>query len=413
MLLMRRIRAKVLIFAFLALSLTTAAANAQTGFVHTRGKTLVDGAGKTLLLRGTSLGNWLEPEGYMLKLKGGPDAPGTIEDLTRTLLGPEGSREFWRSYRKNYITRDDIQFLKKAGFNSIRIPMHYKFFADGSNEGFELLDPVVAWAREAGLYVILDMHCAPGGQTGANIDDSDNYPWLYQSPSSQKQLIAIWTRIAAHYSRNPTVLGYDLLNEPIPAIPTLAPLHGMLEPVYKRVTAAVRTVDRNHVIILEGANWAADFTVFGPPFDKNVMYSFHKYWMATVPGAIQPFIDYREKYNVPLWLGESGENNDEWVQQFRELLEANQINWAFWPYKKMDSTASPMAFAPPPHWDEIKAYAANGWKGGGKEHAPLRDRPSDEDIHAAFDGLLHNIRFSQATPNPGYITALGLTVPKN
>jgi endoglucanase len=413
MLLMRFFRrgSWIAVLAVAGLSMGTAA-HAQTGFVHTQGKTLVDGAGKPLLLKGTSLGNWLEPEGYMLKLKGGPSAPGTIEGLTRTLLGPEASREFWRSYRKNYITRDDIQFLKQAGFNSIRIPMHYKFFADGSNEGFAVMDPVIAWAHEAGLYVILDMHCAPGGQTGSNIDDSDNYPWLYQSPASQKQLIEIWTRIAAHYSKNTTVLGYDLLNEPIPAIPTLAPLHGLLEPIYKRVTASIRTVDKKHVIILEGANWATDFTIFGPPFDKNVMYSLHKYWMPVKVEAIQPFLDYRDKYNVPLWLGESGENEDAWVQDFRELLEQNDISWAFWPYKKMGSKASPMTFEPPPHWDEIVAYAAHAWITDGKEHSPLRDRPSDADIQAAFDGLLKNIQFSQSSPNPGYLNALGLSVPK-
>ncbi len=384
-------------------------ARAQNGFVHTEGKTLVDGVGKPLLLRGTSFGDWLVPEGYMLKFVDGPQSPATIEALTRTLLGPEASQKFWNDYRHNYITRDDVQFLKRAGFNSIRIPFHYKFFADGSNEGFALIDPVVAWAHEAGLYVILDMHCAPGGQTGANIDDSDNYPWLYDSPSSQAQLLTIWTRIAEHYRANHTILGYDLLNEPIPAIPTLSQHRVQLEPLYKRITSAVRSKDRNHVIILGGANWDGDFTVFGAPFDKNVMYTFHKYGISgSKEDAIQPFIAFRDKYNVPIWLGESGENQDAWVQDFREVLEKNNIGWAFWPYKKMDSASSPVSFAAPPQWDVITNYASHGWSTA-KNHAPLRERPSDADIHAAFDGLLHNIQFPQNRINNGYVTALGLT----
>jgi len=105
---------------------------AQSGYVHQQGKILVDGTGKPLLLRGTSFGNWLEPEGYMLKLNGGPQAPGTIEALTRTMLGPEGAAQFWTTWRKDYITRGDVQFMKRAGFNSIRIPFHYKFFAMGA-----------------------------------------------------------------------------------------------------------------------------------------------------------------------------------------------------------------------------------------------------------------------------------------
>ncbi len=388
----------------------TTLANAQTGFVHTQGKSLVDGSGKPLHLRGTNLGDWLVPEGYMLKFEGGPQSPQQIEALVQTLLGPEESQHFWQRYRANYVTRDDIQFLKQAGFNSIRIPFHYKFFAHGSTEGFALIDPVVAWAHEAGLYVVLDMHCAPGGQTGANIDDSANYPWLFQSQPSQAEFLDIWTRIAAHYSTNPTILGYDLLNEPLPAIATLAPLHSLLEPLYKRATAAVRTVDPNHVIILGGANWDGDFTVFGPPFDKNVMYTFHKYWMPSKKEAIQPYLDFREKYNVPLWLGESGENTDEWVQDFRELLEKDHIDWAFWPYKKMDSGSSPVTFAAPPQWEKITYYASHGWAKDEK-HSVLKERPTPEEIQAAFDGLLHNIQFAHSKPNPGYLKALGLTAP--
>ncbi len=135
--------------------------------------------------------------------------------------GRKQSAKFWKAYLDRYITRDDIQFLKRAGFNSIRVPIHYKYFESDDAEGFRLLDRVVEWSREAGLYVMIDMHAAPGGQTGANIDDSWGYPWLYDSPEAQQQTIAIWKRIAAHYRDSQTVLGYDLLNEPIPHFPEL------------------------------------------------------------------------------------------------------------------------------------------------------------------------------------------------
>ena len=123
------------------------------------------------------------------------------------------------------------------------------------------------------------MHCAPGGQTGANIDDSWGYPWIYDSPQEQQRAITIWKRIAAHYRDSETVLGYDLLNEPIPNFPELRKYDSQLEPLYRRIVAGIREVDKNHVVILGGAQWDTDFTVFGPPFDANVMYTFHKYWM--------------------------------------------------------------------------------------------------------------------------------------
>ncbi len=87
--------------------------------------------------------------------------------------------------------------------------------------------------------------------------------------------------------QHPTVLGYDLLNEPIPHFPQIQQYNKDLEPVYKRVTAAIRQVDSHHVIILGGAQWDSNFDVFGPPFDKNVMYTFHKYWTPPTEAVIK------------------------------------------------------------------------------------------------------------------------------
>ncbi len=383
------------------------AAVAQSRFVHTSGTKLLDGNGHALMLRGTNLGNWMVREGYMFHFEGGPQSSREIEALTNELLGPEEAAKFWKAYLDRYITRDDIQFLKRAGFNSIRIPIHYKYFESDDAKGFRLLDRVVEWSREAGLYVIVDMHAAPGGQTGANIDDSWGYPWLYDSAEAQQQTIAIWKRIAAHYRDSETVLGYDLLNEPIPHFPELKKYNSQLEPLYRRIVAGIREVDRNHIVILGGAQWDTNFSVFGPPFDKNVMYNFHKYWMKPEQGEIQQYVDFRDKYQVPIWMSESGENTDEWITQFRELLDKNQIPWAFWPYKKMDSPRAIVSFARSQYWDEIVAYAKLGG-GTGDVEKHLQKRPPQEHINAAFAGLLENIEFDKCSVNDGYLKALGL-----
>lgn len=381
---------------------------AQTRFVRADGKFLVDPAGHRLILRGTNLGNWLVQEGYMFRFENGPQSAREIETLANELIGPTDAAKFWREYRDQYITRKDIDFIAQAGFNTIRIPFHYRFFLPGDTEGFTLLDRVIGWATEDHLYVILDMHCAPGGQTGANIDDSWGYPWLYEDEASQQQAADIWKRIAAHYRDNPAVLGYDLLNEPIPHYPKLAQYNTKLEPVFKRLVAAVRTVDTHHVVILGGAQWDTNFTVFGPPFEKNMMYTFHKYWMDPVPDSIKPYLDFRDKYNVPIWMGESGENTDEWIAKFRKLLDDNEISWTFWPYKKMEAKSAPITFARPAHWDEIVAYAARH-AGMGDTEKSVAARPSIEDSRAAFQDLLFKIRFENAAPNDSYLKALGST----
>jgi endoglucanase len=389
----------------------TPALFAQRHFVHTSGPNIVDGNGKPLMLRGINLGNWFEPEGYMFHLDNGPQSPREIEEFTEELIGPEKSAAFWKKWRGTYITEADIDRVKQAGFNSVRVPIHWKFFDSDNAEGFELIDRLVRWASKDGIYIIIDLHCAPGGQTGTNIDDSDDYPWLYSDAQAQAHTIAVWRRIAKRYANEPIVLGYDLLNEPIPHFPQLQRYNKDLEPLYRRIAAAVRAVDPNHVLILGGAQWDSNFKVFGPPFDKNVVYTFHKYWTATDASVIREYLDYRDKYHVPIWLGESGENKDEWIAAFTKTLEDNHVGWCFWPYKKMDATSSVVMFSRPQGWDRIIALGAMR-TGTGNAEKRIAARPSPEEAQAIFDDLLKQVEFANEHVNDGYVRALGLTPQK-
>jgi aryl-phospho-beta-D-glucosidase BglC (GH1 family) len=387
------------------LSLLTVAAQAQ--FAHTDHQQIVDAKGKPLLVRATNLGNWLVPEGYMWLFRDGPQSPGEIRALVLELLGPESSAAFWQKYRENYITRQDIALLHRAGFNAIRVPMHYSLFESDDAEGFKLLDQLIVWSRAEGLYVILDLHAAPGGQTGANIDDSPGYPWLYQSPQEQEHLLAIWRRLAAHYRDEPAVLGYDLLNEPIPPFPRLASLNPSLEPLYKRLSEEIRKVDAHHVLFLGGAQWDGNFSVFGKPFDSNVVYTFHKYWTAADESVLRPYLDFRERYDVPIWMGESGENTDEWIAQFMKALEKNNIGWAFWPYKKMGKPSSVVNISPPADWERIVEFAKLP-RGTGHVEERLKARPEQETIARAFAELVEVVRVERCRVNDGYLKALGM-----
>jgi hypothetical protein len=385
----------------------------STGFVGVQGRRFVAPDGATLHLKGINLGNWMVPEGYMFKFDRA-SSPKLIYTAIEQLVGDQRARSFWRDFRDSYITRADIRFIKRLGFNSVRVPLHYRLFlsARDSNTldgpGVALLDRLIGWCREEGLYVILDMHAAPGGQTGDNIDDSWGHPFLYDSEHNQALLIHIWRTLAERYADEPAVLGYDLLNEPIAHFLDTDYFNPKLEPLFKRIATAIREVDPNHIIILSGAQWGTNLEVLGAPFDGKLAYTFHTYGSEPVQDSIQRYIDFAETHDVPLWLGESGENTDEWVAAMRQLLEDNGIGWAFWPYKKIDSPSAVVSAPKTEAWDAVIAFANSPRTSLDEIRA---HRPPRHVIDTALDDLLANVRFENSTPNVGYIRALGLEIP--
>ncbi|CAN5612694.1 hypothetical protein BH10BAC2_BH10BAC2_05950 [soil metagenome] len=380
-------------------------------FISTKGKDVIGVDGKPFLMRGTNLGNWLVPEGYMFKFNNA-SSPRLINQTFTELIGPDATRAFWKKFLDVYITQEDIHYLKSIGMNSIRMPFNYRLFTNedymGDNDstrGFTMLDRVIKWCKAENLYVLLDMHCAPGGQTGDNIDDSYGYPFLFENEESQQQCIDIWKRIAARYAKESIVIGYDLLNEPIAHYFDKDKLNPLLEPLYKKITTAIRTVDKNHLIFLGGAQWNSNFKPFGAPFDDKLVYTFHKYWTDPTKEVIQDYIDFSNKYNVPLYCGETGENDDAWVEAFRKTMDENNIGWHYWPYKKLDNTRGIVTFNIPANYDMVMNYADSSKK----NFEVIRNiRPKNTaEIQAGLDSFLEHCRFKNCTPNEGYIKALG------
>lgn len=383
---------------------------AQRRFVTVRGKVLITPSGEPLFVKGINLGNWLMPEGYMFKFKHAT-SPRLIHAVINELVGEDEAKRFWKAYHDNYITAEDIKFISDAGFNTIRVPFNYRLFVINDDParlegiGYELLDRVINWASKENLYVVLDMHAAPGGQTGDNIDDSWGYPFLFDSAESQELTVRIWQKIATRYANEPAVLGYDLLNEPIAHFFDTAQLNPKLEPVYRKIVNAIRQVDKNHIIFLGGAQWNTNFKVFGPPFDDKLVYTFHKYWMDVKQEAIQEYLDFSNKYDVPIWMGESGENSDEWVASFRTLLERNGVGWCFWTYKRLDATACVASIKKPANWDAIITFADHPRT----TFADIRtNRPTKETVQHALRDYLEEVKFRNCKINRGYLAALGL-----
>jgi endoglucanase len=392
----------VRVFAALALLLASLPSCAQ--FAHTKGEEVIGRDGQPLHIRGTNLGNWMVPEGYFWRFDGAVQSPQEIDHFFIKLLGPTQAAAFWQKWRDTWITQADLHFLHQAGFNTLRVPLNAGLFRSNDSDGFRLLDRLVTWARAEDLYLILDMHAAPGGGTGSNIDDSDGYPWVYEDSDSRTAYLDLWQRIAHRYRKEPTVLGYDLLNEPLPHYPVLAHLQPMLEPLYKQAAARIRQEDKNHILILEGSQWDTDYTVFGAPFDSNTVYEIHHYGSADTSFAA-PYLAFRAKYHVPLYLGEAGENNDAWMATMRSFADEHNIGWTFWPYKKLHGSSALVTAQLPPEWNAIVAYSkVTPGVALHKENFPAR--PDQAIIDRTFTQVLAHVGFAESRVNSGYLKAL-------
>jgi len=327
-------------------------------FLRQKGRIIVDASGQEVLLRGFGLGGWLVPEGYQLHIPGF-GSPSSIRSRVAELIGEANTEEFFRLYTANYVTEKDIAQIAAWGFNSVRLPFHYRLlWKDGQPQetGFQLLDQVLSWCKAHQLYLILDMHCAPGGQNSDNISDSDGREArLWTVPANQDTTVAIWRALAARYAEEQWVGGYDLLNEPV--LPAGHPASD-LRLFYMRLAQAIREVDSNHLLFIEGNWYSTDFSSLTPPFDTNMAYAFHKYWNENTREAIVPYLRLRSQYNVPLWLGETGENSNPWLRDCLRLMEENGIGWSWWTHKKVATTTSPYSAPISPLYQRVLDYWA-------------------------------------------------------
>ena len=356
----------------LFLLLTISQANAQ-GYLKADGKKIVNENGENVILRGMGLGGWMLQEGYMLQTAGFANAQYKIRNEIEALIGKEDTDLFYEAWLANHVRKADIDSLKAWGFNSVRLPMHYNLYTlpieeepvSGENtwltKGFEMTDSLVSWCKQNEMYVILDLHAAPGGQgRDEGISDYDtSKPALWESEENQAKTVALWKKLAERYVDEPWIGGYDLINETNWEMQNNEPL----KQIYLDITAAIREVDTKHIIFIEGNWFANDFTNLTPPWDDNLVYSPHKYWSINDQASIQWVLTLRDQHNVPLYFGEWGENSNPWFKDAIHLFESNNIGWAVWPMKKIESIAGPLSIIKTNGYQTLLDY----WNGTGNK----------------------------------------------
>ncbi|MEM1185889.1 MAG: cellulase family glycosylhydrolase [Planctomycetota bacterium] len=413
-------------------------AQCNSCWLETDGTEIVNATtGQPIQLRAVGLGGWLLQEGYMLNPQGCNGCPGTQWQMKLQYLSEglpiEQVELAYQLWRDNFVTKADIDYIASLGFNSVRLPMHYELFLtdeqravrndvitdlfdghdrykdelrrwynddqlfiDADLEGFRVVDRLIDWCDANDIYVILDMHAAPGAQgTDHNISDGfhDNNLWI--EPVFQDVLDRLWLAISNRYKNESRVAMYEFFNEPNNVPGGGQAIHALTQ----RILNTVRNNGDNHIITVHGNGWSNHYD-FMEPFtfapNWNLVYSAHRYWIDPAddaipngnPNIINRMVDltaFRDRHNVPVWVGETGENNNDWLAQNFEKMEDAGLGWCHWTYKRHDV------------WENAALSRIGG------------NYPTDG--RHAISNVLNSIRFENNIPNPNTTATVTAFLP--
>ncbi len=338
---------KLILHIFFTTTITTINAQAvwnNTTFVHRNNQQILDGQNNVIKLNGVNLGGWLMWEGWIWG--GGFTAEKDIYNNIQTIVGSTSASNFRDSVYHNFITKADIQKISQECFNVVRIPFNHNILEDDFNpyiykqSGWNLLDSVLQWCEDYSVYAVLDLHSAPGGQSTSFTADPDFIINLWNGSINQTRTKRLWKAIANRYQNRGIIAAYDLLNEP-----NVTSDADMLT-MYHDIIDSVRSVDNNHMLSIEGNNYAQNFSMFTSLPDPNMNFQFHMYsWFYNNADSIAAHINYNtnisNSLNVPIWCGEWGENDYAHLDTTLTILN-NPIykvsGSSSWTWKKMKTT---------------------------------------------------------------------------
>ena len=291
--------------------------------LHVDGQAIVDGEGNRVVLRGVGLGGWMNMENF---ITGHPATEGQMRASVTAVLGPDRAARFFDRLLTRFFAADDARLLADLGVNCVRIPVNYRHFERDERpfelreEGFARLDGVVRLCAEHGIYSVIDLHAAPGGQNQHwHSDNPTHIAAFWQHPHFQDRVVQLWQAFATRYRENPWVGGYNLLNEPAD------PSGAVVGPFHDRPVAAIREIDSGHIVFVDGNTYSTDFSMFAEPYE-NAIYACHDYARGrdgvrrAVPGRDpgqwidrdvleETFLErtrYQRESGTPIWVGEFG-----------------------------------------------------------------------------------------------------------
>ena len=367
----------------------------NSAFLSVKGGRVVNRAGEAVTLRGFGLGGWMNMENF---ITGYPANEEAQRQAIRKALGDDLYTLFFDRFLEDFFAQDDARYISSLGLNLVRLGLNYRHFEDDMNpfilkeDGFKHLDRAIEACARHNVYTILDLHALAGYQNQHwHSDNPAHVALFWEHKHFQDRAVWLWERLAEHYKGNPWVAGYNLINEPAD------PQETRIEPVYRRLTSAIRAIDADHMIVLDGNRYSTEFHMFGEPL-PNVVYTNHDYALAgfvdagPYPGISRgeqvdreslerKFVqrsEYMLEYDIPIWVGEFGpvytgepESDAMRYQVLKDQLDIYRkynASWAIWTYKDIGLQGVVYA-APDSPWlervrpivDKKKRLGADAW----------------------------------------------------
>lgn len=391
-------------------------------YLKTSHKKIVNECGEEVILKGYAAGNWMVQEAFLFGTGGfhadfkpfmraqGMDRARTIHQTITEVCGVRYAESFWSQYYRNYFAEEDIQHLKKCGFNSVRLPFIARAFLKEepeivwNEENFRILDQIIDWCEKYEVYVILDMHAACAGQSAVGCDDGvDNYPHLFMDAEGWDRTVLVWKTLAERYKGKAAIAGYELLNEPI-ALPKWDSYIPLLLDFYQECIHEIRSVDQKHMIFLQGHRFAKRADIFTEDMDPlchNWVLTFHVYESLPDLGLLGPILAERERLNVPVWVGETG-GSKHWLSVLCGMLIENDMGFNIWCHKAVERPNAPTlcTYQLPEDFHKVVEYVQQG-----------SSKPSYAEAMKIFDAYLENIKFENCEIHEDQMHAILRTVP--
>jgi endoglucanase len=339
------------VLAILFLILANGTGAAELPALRIKGTKLVDEKGIVIQLRGVNFGCWLVPESHFLGQSFRDEK--TLWNNLEPRFSKAKVHEIREAYRTAWIGEDDFHNVKKLGLNHVRVPFGSTLLESDANpdvyqnEGWDWLDNVVKWSETAGIYCILDLHGAPGGQSKAEHTGEKDRNELWTNANFQRRTRKLWQAIAKRYKGRKAIAAFDLLNEPMGATDSRTMLTFQFQ-----LAQAIREVDSQRLVIVEDGYKGIDKFIPIAPKDKtNIIYSVHvyptlnekqptpehheRYFQDRVPKMLQE----QTRFGQPLYIGEwnviqEAAGGSGMIAKHVAAMEKAGWSWSMWIYKQ-------------------------------------------------------------------------------